>query len=1054
MGCGIKCCWIAALFLFLPALIPFPANAQTGGSTLQGAIVGAGGKPIAGAQIRIRNLGTASVCITTSDERGLFSSPQLPSGNYLVVVSHPGLITLHIAVKLAVAQTRSLGISMTSGSPEETQTVVAGEENVQATPSAGGVADSRTVSELPSNGRDWTQAATLQAGVSSVKTQPDAGNIGSGRGQRGFGAQISVSGGRPQQNNYMLDGISINDYANSAPGSVLGLDLGADAVEQFSVVSSNYPAGWGRSSGGIINAVTRSGTNEFHGSVYEFLRNSALDTRNYFDSIKPPFRRNQFGVAIGAPLHKNSTFLFANYEGLRQSLGITNINTVPSPAARTGTLSTGDVQLDPASARYLAFYPLPNRGLLAPGDVGIFAFSGQQITPENYFTGRIDQAFQHSDNLSGTYVFDDAQTTQPDTLNIRLNEIQTRRNLLSIQERHSFSQHAVNAFRFGLNRVVARLGLTPKALNPLAADTSYGFLPGFTSGILNTVGITSFAGGLNAASTYSFHWTSIQAYDDFNITRGMYDLHFGVAMERMRDNMLGITNPNGSFNFNSLSDFLTNRPFSLSISLPDKRGPRDLRQTLFSGYLQDDMHVSTRLTLNLGARYEATTVPTEVNGKLSTLRNLSDTAPHLGNPYFYNPTRMNFEPRVGVAWDMFGTGRVMVRSGYGIFDVLPLPYEFELLSLFAAPFFENVTPSSLPAGSFPTEAITIASNNGIYRNVYIQPHPARNYINQWNLNLAWEISRKSSLLIGYVGSRGIHQTVRVDDTNIVLPTRTPQGYLWPGAASGTPKINPASGRLDGMFWNGRSYYDALQVQANADLSHGLQIDTSYTWGKSIDTGSSTIAGDQFANSISSLPWFDLRLARGLSDFNVAQTFSTHFTYELPSRQHSSMWYLQHWRLNGTYQATTGAPFTPVVAGDPLGEGSTDPYDVPNRLHTAGCGHPIHRANANGYLNLQCFAFPFPSTLLGDLGRNSVIGPGLSDLDMSVFKDSFIKRISNSLNVQLRVEIFNLLNRANFSPPLDHRAIFDQNGNIIPGAGLIDSTATPSRQMQVGLKVLW
>jgi hypothetical protein len=243
--------------------------------------------------------------------------------------------------------------------------------------STGGSVSAKTVCDLPSNGRDWTQAATLEAGVEAFRTQPDASNTNSGRGQRGFGAQISISGGRPQQNNYIVDGISINDYANAAPGSVLGVDLGSEAVEGVSVVTSNYPAAYGRSSGGIINASTGSGSGPFHGSVYEFLRNSALDTRNYFDSVKPPFRRNQFGATAGGTIQER-TSLFGNYEGLRQSLGTTHVDTVLSPAARQGQILTGTFAVDPAVVPYLAVYPLPNGSILPPGDTGYLHLPGNR----------------------------------------------------------------------------------------------------------------------------------------------------------------------------------------------------------------------------------------------------------------------------------------------------------------------------------------------------------------------------------------------------------------------------------------------------------------------------------------------------------------------------------------------------------------------------------------------------------------------------------------------------------------------------------------------------
>lgn len=1048
--------WRICGLLFASAIVSFSLYAQTNGGTIRGRVTDPSGAALPGVQVTMKNVATNKVAVARTDAGGFFALSSLSAGQYSVTSLRPGFASMRANVSLGIGEQRVVDFHLSHGDPNRVIIINDVPEKIVASDSStGGVTDSNTVRDLASNGRDWTQAATLQAGVSSVKTQPDAGNTNSGRGQRGFGSQISVSGGRPQQNNYILNGVSINDYANSAPGSVLGLDLGADAVEQFSVVTSNYPAAYGRSSGGVINATTRSGSNAFHGSVYEFLRNSVLDAKNYFDGAKPPFKRNQFGIAAGGPIIKNRAFFFVNYEGLRQSLGVTHVDIVPSLAARAGMLSTGQVQVDPEAARYLIFFPLPNRGLIGNGDTGNFAFSGQVVTPENYFTTRLDFNLSPHDLLIGSYTFDQAQTTQPDQFNLRLNELRTKRNVLSVQENHTFNTRWLNSFRFGVNRVIAEIGLTPAALQPIAADTSYGFLPGKTSGNINIAGLTNFTGGLGAASPYKFHWTSVQAYDDVTWNHGEHAIRFGFAFERMLDNMFANADPNGIFVFNSLSDFLTNRPYGLNLGIPGTATPRDLRESLFAAYMQDDWRLRPNLTVNLGLRYEMSTVPTEVAGKLSALRNISDASPHLGSPYFANPTLINFEPRVGFAWDPMSNGRLVVRSGFGIFDVLPLPYEFELLSLGVAPFFQNATPTQLPPGSFFQGAIQIAQNADTLRYAYIEPNPRRNYVMQWNLNVEVQTSKSSSILLAYVGSRGIHQPFRADDTNLVLPSKTGRDVAWPTPIGSGTKINPNVGRIDGLMWRGDSYYDALQVQAHANWGSRLQLQGSYTWGKSIDTGSATIAGDQFANSISSLPWYDMRLGRGRSDFDLAQSFSAHFTYQFPSPSAGSRaWYLKGWRLAGTYQASTGPPFTPVIAGDPLGTKSSDPYDVPNRLDLPGCDNPTNPGNPGSYLRVRCFGFPSPVNILGNLGRNSIVGPGLSSLDISIFKENQVNLFSELFNLQLRVEIFNILNHPNFAPPLDHRALFDATGNLINGAGQIDTTTTSSRQMQLGLKISW
>ncbi len=1038
-------CTLLATLVLIWMVACLPGNAQTSGG-IEGTVANASGAALPNVTVSVRSLRTGEMRTILTNQQGAFSARGLSPGLYELRTSLQGFSPFTATAAVEAGVTRRINVLL----QREGVSAERGDS------STGGSVSSKTVRDLPSNGRDWTQAATLQAGVEAVRTQPDASNTNSGRGQRGFGAQISISGGRPQQNNYIVDGISINDYANAAPGSVLGVDLGSEAVEEVSVVTSNYPAAYGRSSGGIINASTRSGSGPFHGSVYEFLRNSALDTRNYFDSVKPPFRRNQFGATAGGTIRQR-TSLFGNYEGLRQSLGATHVDTVLSPTARQGQLSTGSIAVDPAVAPYLAFYPLPNGNILPPGDTGFFSFAGQQVTREDYFTTRADQKLAERDTLTGTYAFDRSQTSQPDELDTKLTEVRTRRQVLTIHESHTFSPDRVNSFRLGINRSVALIGLTPSAINPLASDSTLGTVPGRNAPQIVVLGLTNFGGGLGAVSSFHFHWTSLQAYDDFHVTRAKHSISLGFAFEHMRDNMLGDSDPSGIFTFHSIQDFLANQPYSLLVALPGSVSPRNLRQTIAGGYVQDDVRWAKNLTVNLGVRYEFASVPSEAHGKLSALRHLTDSQPHLGNPYFSNPTLRNFQPRLGVAWNPLGNGKLAVRSGFGIFDVLPLLYEFELLSQFAAPYFQLGSPTDLPAGSFPTQAFNLTSADPkTLRNIYIEPAPRRNYVMQWNLNLEFELSRKMTGLIAYVGSRGIHQPFRVDDANIVLPQKTALGYLWPTSGTGQ-KINPNVGRMDLLAWRGDSYYDALQLQLKNRLPYGMNTQVSYTFGKSIDTGSATIAGDQFENSVSSLPWFDMRLNRGPSDFNLAHNINVHLSWEIPSAKTSSSmarWLTGGWQTVGNFQASTGSPFTVVFGGDPLGLGSTDPYDVPNRLTGGQCASQVNPGNPIDYLKLSCFTSPTPSTLRGNLGRNSLIGPGLVTFDVSLIKDTYIKSISDRFNAQFRMEAFNSLNRANFAAPLDHRSILDQQGRLVPGAGLIDSTTTPSRQIQIGLKLIW
>jgi hypothetical protein len=1062
-------------------LVSGRAYPQVAGGTLSGTVTDESGAVIPNSQMLIKNLATGLVRSVATDAAGFYMAPNLLPGSYEVTVSAPGFSTeVRTGIALTVGSQQVLNLSMRVGKVTE-RVQVAGEAPVVqlATSSISAVVNSTTVRELPLNGRSWTDLAALQPGVAPIQTQ-DAFNTGSGRGNRGYGAQVSISGARPAQNNYRLDGASINDYANSGPGSVIGGNLGVDAIQEFSVLTSNYSAEYGKTSGGVVNAITRSGTNQFHGSVYEFLRNSALDARNFFDrSSIPPFKRNQFGAGAGGPIRKDHSFVFGDYEGIRQSLGQTQVDTVPSPAARAGNLSTGTVTVDPAAQKYLAFYPLPNGPLIGSGDTGVFSFQEQQIVRENFLTTRADHKFSEKDSLFGTYLFDNTPFTTPDNLNVVLLGFQTKRQIALLEEDHIFNPGLVNSARFGFNRDFVNNGLRTKAINPLAADPSLGAAPGEFAAETPVGGLTPFGGGMDGSTTFLYRWNSFQGYDDAFLTKGLHSLKFGVAFER--DQLNQLTRPETAiFPFGSLAKFLTNQPSRLVASFPTSLTPRGLRQSILGVYLQDDWRWRSNLTLNLGVRYEMSTVPTEVQGKLSNLYKITDATPHLGDPYFLNPTLRNFQPKVGFAWDPFRDGKTAVRGGFGIFDALPMLYQLLTLNGRAAPFFETGTATHLPQGSFPKGAFALLGLSS-FEYGSVERKPPRNYVMQWNLNVQRELSPNLAVLIGYVGSRGVHQPFRVDDADLVIPIRTSGGYLWPSPVGSGTTINPNAGSIRFLNWGGNSFFDALEIGMTKTMSHGLQLQGSYTWGKSIDNSSGVIAGDTFSNTIGSLHWFDLRLTRGVSEFNVGRTLVISGDWQVPTFKSASgpaAWVVNGWELGGIFKANDGVPFTATFGtdGDPLGLNSGDPWDFPNRLTGPGCGTLVNPGNPNNYIKLQCFAVPtapsaafyavncdpafgtFPQcfNLRGNSGRNVLVGPGTANLDFSLFKNNPIKRISENFNVQFRAEFFNILNRANFSVPVspDNTDIFDSSGAPTGAAGLLSSTTTSAREIQLALKVIW
>src|SRR6266850_3762194 len=648
-------------------------QAQVTGGTISGTVVDTSGRVIPNCSIAITNTATGISRNITTNTDGFYTAPNLLSGSYDLSFTAPGFRTdLKKGIALTVGAATVLDLTMQIGTTIETVQVQTDAPAVQLTTSdIGAVVNATTVRELPLNGRSWTDLAALQPGVDTIHTQPDF-SAGTDRGNRGFGQQLTISGARPQQNNYRLDGVSLNDYANGAPGSVLGGSLGVDAIQEFSVLTSNYSAEYGKTSGGVVNAITRSGTNQLHGSAYEFLRNNVLDARNFFDESKiPPFKRNQFGGALGGPIIKNRTFFFADFEAIRQSKGITSRTFVPSENARNGLLcsdptnaqnpcTTTQISVDPSAAAYLTFYHLPNGGILDNGDTGIYNFAGQQIVNENFLTTRIDHTFSEKDGLFGTYLFDRTPYSAPDGLNNVLYQTKTSRQMFAAEETHSFSTSFVNSVRIGWNHEAVNNNQNSTAINPDATKTELGSFPGRAAAQVLMSGVTDFTGGVGGSPTYYYHWNTGQIYDDAFLTRGTHAIRFGIAVERQMLNQIADTDPNGIWNFGALSEFddqgvfvqssfLQNKPSKFQGGNHSTLSPRNLRQTIVGTYIQDDWRWRSNLTLNLGLRYEMSTVPTETSGKLANLRNITDATPHLGDPFFSNPTLRNFEPRVGFA---------------------------------------------------------------------------------------------------------------------------------------------------------------------------------------------------------------------------------------------------------------------------------------------------------------------------------------------------------------------------------------------------------------------
>jgi hypothetical protein len=645
----------------------------------------------------------------------------------------------------------------------------------------------------------------------------------------------------------------------------------------------------------------------------------------------------------------------------------------------------------------------------------------------------------------------------------------------------------VNSARFGFNRSL-HTSQAANAINPLSANPALGESPGADNPQIDVPPYVSIQPGANQVERLDFFENSYQGYDDLFWTHGIHSLKAGFAVERVQLNAFDPA-PFGDIAFGTLADpanngFLTNNPIVLFAPLPSAPFIHfNFRSTIFGGYIQDDIRLRPNLTVNLGLRYEMSTVPSEVHGHLSALHSpynqtFQDTI--VGSTVFQNPTYHNFEPRIGFAWDPFGNGKTSVRGGFGLFDVLPLPYLLGQFATNTAPFTENGTANNLPAGSFPTGAFDILANNAAnnlgLRIPYIQPNPKRNYVMQWNLNIQRELAPNLSAMVAYVGSRGVHMIFRADDINTTLPingSKTP--YLWPAPGTGT-QISPDIGRMDTLQWTNDSYFDGLEVQIERKMMRGFEVQGSYTWSRAVDGGDGSIASDSFVNSIPALFFFLPGYRRAPADFNITHNLTINYLWNIPtpaSWQSPIAGAAKGWQLGGIMQIRSGLPFTPLIGGDPLGLKSSAPFAYPDRLTGSGCSSPVNPGDPAAYIKVQCFTLPVATpaiaancvpfapngvtatgtcaNLLGNGGRNEIYGPGLIDFDFSLTKDT---KIRENLNLQFRAEIFNLFNRSNFNPPLVNQVLFGQDGSANSAAGALDSTSTSSRQVQFALKLIF
>ncbi len=1068
----LVCLSMAANFLYVT---PIPLCAQTVGGTILGVIRDEQGAVISGSEISARNLETGVIRNAISDDNGNYRILSVPAGSYEVTSSASGFKTeIRTGLVVTVGGDTSANFSLVVGAISEKVEVVAQAPQVDtSTSTLGGFAGSATIEELPLNGRDWLQLALLQSGASQSQGQQQTNSL---RSLRGNGVGMDISGGRPTDNVFLIDGLTVNDFSNASPGSALGVNLGVDAIREFSVLTSSYSAEYGRGSGGVVDAITKSGTNQIHGSAYEYVRNSAFDARNFFDGqTVPPFHRDQYGGSVGGPIKKDKTFFFANYEKLGQLLSASSSVSTISANAHNGILcanaactQTTQIAINPKVLPYLELFPVPNAAV--SGNTGLFNFPASTRGEENYVIGKIDHYFSPMTTVSGSYSYDNSTLTQPDNFNLKSAVSPARRQNAVLSLQHVFSANIVDVIRVGVSRTYAGTAIDCCPTNPVLDNASLGFLPGLPLGPITVGGVTGVYGGIGSGigtnGLKAFGYTAPQATEDLSWIKGRHNLRTGFSFERIDYNLNSSGRPLGQWSFSSIQNFLEGIPSEFQADYPGTNGIRGERMSVIAGYIQDDFRMRSNLTLNLGLRYEMGTVIKEAHGEIGNLRNLTDPTVTVGNPYYNNPTLKDFAPRIGFAWDPFKDGKTSIRGAGGIYDLIPLPYLFPN-KIVKAPFTESGLVNSPPPSSFPNEALPLL-NLSTLAAAHIQFNPPTSYMERWNLNIQRQLTKNLALTVGYVGSKGVHLAHPDDDTDQVPPSLVTfnnalDTFIFPVPAPGQPiqRINGNFGSIQDLEWDGFSSYNALQASLVQRPIKGLTYQIAYTFSKSIDNGSSSFAASNENSNDAEEGWsFAPEINKGVSDFNVPQNFVANFQYNLPVPAAVKMHgfantILGGWQLGGIYTIQSGGPFTLKITGDPADTGSTSSEGSlgaprPMYVDAPGCSPDAITGNINNYIMTQCFAFPKPGEL-GNLGRNTLHMPTFHDLDFSVFKNQNLW--GEKLRLQFRAEMFNILNNVNFEPQV--LTIFDGSGGLISSVGQPHGpTIGTSRQIQFGLKLLF
>jgi hypothetical protein len=1058
------CAWVSVAILLAA---PF-AMAQLPTATVLGVVKDSTGAVVPDANVTVRNLDTGQTRTGVTSADGSYRLPALPVGNYEVRVEHIGFqAAVQSGLTLSVSQEAVVNFALQVGAMEQTVSVTADAPLVNTTTgSLGGLVDEQRVADLPLNGRNFIDLTLLQTGVEQHK------NVSFTAGMSG--TWFSSNGAPLRSNNFLLDGAIMQNLYGASSASIGNSTLGVEGIREYRVVTNSFSAEYGMAMGSQMTIVSKSGTNNFHGSVFEYLRNSALDARNFFDRKTlatprrlPAFTRNSFGAAAGGPIVKDKSFFFGVYEGLRERLGLTKIDNVPAAGCHGGAnatitniacpqlLATPSVTVVPVVAPLLALFPNPN----LPNNQFTFPFSRPDT--ENYGQMRIDHAIAANDSMFGRYTIDDGELVKPiDYPQFRSFGV-NRSQYATLSENHIFSPTLLNTFRYSYSRTKIKVD-SPSGLS----GPNYTFIPGQEIGSIAVGGVTTLAPEVQDPIHLKqniFTWS-----DDLFYTKGRHSLKFGTLVNRFQQYMLVSTNSRGTLSFANMQNFLSGAATSLGGVTPGSVLDRTYFFSSLGFYAQDDFHITSRLTLNLGLRYEFITQPQEVRGHGAAIRDVQhDADTTLGAPY-KNPSLKDFSPRFGFAWDVFGDGKTAVRGGFGLLYDLGNLGSALIVGTTATPPFSRLSTVANPTSlTLPFTFPATAAGKSLRTVDYLLPQP---HLLEYNLTVERQLPWNIALTVAYGGSRGIN-IVRTVEGNPTVPQLLGDGrQFWP---VGAPRTNPNWTNMEFKTGGGNSWYNSLQVGLIKRITKGLQFQSSYTWSRVIDETQAQLAADDGGSSVFGTDPAHRQVDRGLADFDSPHNWRFNTIYYLPGAGSGVTGkLLSGWWMSGILSLQTGYPFTVALnsnrsrSGVNGGAAGIDRPDLlPGRNNgnivsgtTAGCqGVAAGQKLGTPDLYFDPCAFAIPAVgFLGTAGRNILRGPGFANLDYSLVKDTAIKALGESGKLEFRAEIFNILNRSNFALP--SRLVYAATQNVeapLPSAGVITSTGSnTSRQIQFALKLLF